>query len=117
MTLRPATPRWSWQIPSGVSAEYLYYTGSNGSGMLTEAIVDWTSGGSEELLFNPQSGVSELIGNFTGANATGTLTSEIYDLTAGGSQEVLFNPQSNVSSEILFFIPQPMRRERSPRQS
>ena len=64
-------------------------------------MIDFTSGGSEQLLYNPNSTVSEEVLNFGGANDSGALSLEIVDFAKGGSQELQFNPSSVTSEEIL----------------
>jgi predicted Zn-dependent protease len=68
----------------------------NASGTLTSTTQDWTAGGSQQQVFDPNATMTQEVLNYTGSNETGTLTDEIFDWTAGGSQLDTFNPSSTI---------------------
>jgi hypothetical protein len=93
---------------SGISTEYLYFTGPDGSGTDTKNFINLTAGGSQEDLFTGlPSNVGTIVdfysGAYNGSSETGSLTQQNTDYTAGNSLVELFNPSSAVSTEYRYY--------------
>jgi predicted Zn-dependent protease len=85
---------------SGVSTEYMDYSGLNETGTLVAQGEDFTSGGSQFEYFNPSSNITTETDNYTGTDGTGTLTSADVNFTGGTSEQDLYNPTSGVDVQF-----------------